>query len=123
MDACAKIRRATANRPQGPAQVSPNHVFVGEATSAAAINFTGEPRIQGGPGSSVRQAAMPAALPMRTTRTDDGSGVKIAVLDTGMFEHEWLTGVQRAPGSDDVWDVENDGYGDNEAGHGTFIAG
>ena len=91
MDALATIRRATANRPQGPAQVSPNHVFVGEATtSAAAINFTGEPRIQGGPGSSVRQAAMPAALPMRTTRADDGSGVKIAVLDTGMFEHEWL---------------------------------
>jgi hypothetical protein len=121
MAALATIRRATANRPQGPAQVAPNHVFVGEAASA--INFTGEPRIQGGPGSSVRQAAAPAALPMRTTRSDDGNGVKIAVLDTGMFEHDWLTGVQRAPGSDDVWDVENDGYGDNEAGHGTFIAG
>ncbi len=120
MDALARIRKATANRPQGPARVAPNHVFVGEAS---AINFTGEPRIQGGPGSSVRQAAMPAALPMRTTRGDDGRGVKIAVLDTGMFEHDWLTGVQRAPGSSDVWDVENDGYGDNESGHGTFIAG
>ena len=40
-----------------------------------------------------------------------------------MFEHEWLAGVQRAPGSSDTWDVENDGYGDDEAGHGTFIAG
>jgi hypothetical protein len=120
MAALATIRRATANRPQGPAQVAPNHVFVGEAS---AINFTGEPRIQGGPGSSVRQATVPAAMPLRTTRSDDGGGVKIAVLDTGMFEHEWLTGVQSAPGASDVWDVENDGYGDNQAGHGTFIAG
>ena len=40
-----------------------------------------------------------------------------------MFEHEWLGGVQRAPGSDDIWDVESDGYGDAESGHGTFIAG
>jgi subtilisin family serine protease len=40
-----------------------------------------------------------------------------------MFEHEWLKGVQRAPNSDDVWDVERDGYADAEAGHGTFIAG
>jgi hypothetical protein len=49
--------------------------------------------------------------------------VRIAVLDTGMFDHEWLKGVQRAPDSDDVWDVELYGYGDAEAGHGTFIAG
>ncbi len=27
----------------------------------------------------------------------DGQGVRIAVLDTGMFEHEWLKSVQRAP--------------------------
>ena len=40
-----------------------------------------------------------------------------------MFEHEWLSNVVRAPYADDVWDVENDGYGDNESGHGTFIAG
>ena len=33
-----------------------------------AINFTGEPRIQGGPGSSVRLADAPEALPLRTTR-------------------------------------------------------
>ena len=40
-----------------------------------------------------------------------------------MFDHEWLKSVQRAPNSDDVWDVERDGYGDTESGHGTFIAG
>ena len=40
-----------------------------------------------------------------------------------MFEHEWLTEVERAPNSADVWDVERDGYGDAESGHGTFIAG
>ena len=62
-------------------------------------------------------------MPLRTTWSGDGLGVRIAVLDTGMFEHEWLTGVTRAPGSSDVWDVEHDGYGDNESGHGTFIAG
>ena len=38
--------------------------------------------------------------------------VPIAVLDTGMFEHEWLKGVQHAPGSDGIWDIERDGYAD-----------
>jgi hypothetical protein len=120
--ALARVRAATANRPQGPALVAPNHVLVGEAV-AAPINFHGEPRIQGGPGSTVRQAPQPAELPLRTTRVEDGLGVRIAVLDTGMFEHEWLKDVQRAPNSDDVWDVERDGYADAESGHGTFIAG
>ena len=84
----------------------------------------GEPRIQGGPGSTVRPATPPAALPQRTTQPGDGKGVRIAVLDTGMFEHEWLKGaVQTAPNSADVWDVDSDGYGDAESGHGTFIAG
>jgi subtilisin family serine protease len=120
LDALAKIRKATASRPQGPALVAPNHVFVGESE---AINFYGEPRIQGGPGSTVRPATLPPALPLRTKQSGDGRGARIAVLDTGMFEHEWLRGVQRAPNASDVWDVENDGYGDAEAGHGTFIAG
>ena len=35
--------------------------------------------MQGGPGSSVRQAVAPAALPLRTTRPDDGQGVRIGV--------------------------------------------
>jgi hypothetical protein len=122
MDTLTKIRRLTANRPQGPAVVAPNHVFVGEA-AASAINFYGEPRLQGGPGSTVRPAVLPPALPQRTSVPADGAGAKIAVLDTGMFDHEWLRGVQRGPLSDDVWDIERDGYGDAESGHGTFIAG
>jgi hypothetical protein len=119
LTALAQIRKATSRRPQGPAQVAPNHVFVGEN----AINFHGEPRIQGGPGSTARVARLPKTLPLRTTRSGDGKGVKIAVLDTGLFTHQWLGGVQSAPNSADVWDVENDGYGDAESGHGTFIAG
>jgi hypothetical protein len=122
LDALARVRKATAGRPEGPAQVAPNYVFVGEAAGDA-INFHGEPRIQGGPGSTVRPAPLPAALPQRTTQPTDGAGTKIAVLDTGMFDHEWLRGVQRAPGSADTWDADGDGYGDAEAGHGTFIAG
>jgi hypothetical protein len=119
LDALTKIRRATAKRRQGPAQVAPNHVFVGES----AITMTGEPRVQGGPGSSVRLAKLPASLPLRTDRRDDGKGVKVAVLDTGLFKHQWLTAVQHAAGADDVWDANTDGFADNESGHGTFIAG
>src|SRR4051812_10010974 len=120
LDALARIRKATAGRPQGPAQVAPDYVYVG---SSAGITLNGEPRIQGGPGSSVRLATPPAALPLRTTNAADGSGVKIAVLDTGMFDQQWLTGVQRAANSDDTWDADHDGYGDAQAGHGTFVAG
>jgi hypothetical protein len=123
LDTIAKIRSATAKRRQGPARVAPNYVFVGEAAASDAINFMGEPRIQGGPGSTVRPATIPGALPSRNASGSDGKGARIAVLDTGMFDHEWLRDVQRAPDSADVWDVEHDGYGDNESGHGTFIAG
>lgn len=118
LDAIARLRKATANRAQGSVRVAPNHVLVGEG-----ITLTGEPRLQGGPGSSVRLAKAPSALPLRTTRRGDGKGIKIAVLDTGLFKHDWLGGVQKATGADDIWDVEPDQYADNESGHGTFIAG
>ncbi len=116
--AMAQVRRATADRPRGPVRVAPNYVFVGEA-----ITFTGEPRIQGGPGSSVRVARPPAKLPLRTKQAGDGKGVRIAVLDTGLFDHAWLKGVHHTAAAHDAWDVDHDGYGDNESGHGTFIAG
>jgi subtilisin family serine protease len=119
VEAIVRLRRLTARRPQGPVRVAPNHVLVGEN----AITLTGEPRVQGGPGSSVRVAKPPKALPQRTTRRGDGKGVKIAVLDTGLFTHPWLQAVQAAPDSGDVWDVDHDEYADAESGHGTFIAG
>ena len=119
LEAIARVRRLTAKRPQGPVRVAPNHVLVGET----AITLTGEPRVQGGPGSSVRVARPPKALPHRTTRIGDGKGVRIAVLDTGLFTHPWLQAVQAAPNSADVWDVDHDEYADAESGHGTFIAG
>jgi subtilisin family serine protease len=119
IEAIARVRRLTAKRPQGPVRVAPNHVLVGEG----AITLTGEPRVQGGPGSSVRVAKPPKALPHRTTRLGDGKGVKVAVLDTGLFTHPWLAAVQAAPDSADVWDVDHDEYADAESGHGTFIAG
>src|SRR4051794_23369823 len=118
-EALIRVRRATAGRPQGPAQVAPNHVFVGET----AITMTGEPRVQGGAGSSARVAKLPAALPARTKQRGDGKGVKIAVLDTGLFTHPWLTAVQHPANTADVWDADANGYADNESGHGTFIAG
>jgi hypothetical protein len=121
LEAIAKVRKATAGRPQGPVRVAPNHVLVGEANGA--ITLTGEPRLQGGPGSSVRVAALPKSMPLRTTRRGDGKGVRIAVLDTGLFPHQWLTAVQKATNSDDVWDFDHDDYADAESGHGTFIAG
>jgi hypothetical protein len=117
--ALATVRRKTANRPQGSVKVAPNHVFVGEA----AITLTGEPRMQGGCGSSVRPARPPAALPKLTKNAGDGKGVKIAVLDTGLFPHPWLGGVQHGPSFTDTWDANADGYADDEAGHGTFISG
>src|SRR5262249_10867684 len=120
LDWLTRVRRATANRPQGPARVAPNYGFAGEATQA--VTATGEPRRPGGPGSSARAAPPPAALPFRTLRPGDGKGARIAVLDTGMFDHQWLTGVVRAPNSADTWDADHDGYGDEESGHGTFIA-
>jgi hypothetical protein len=121
LEAIAKVRKATANRPQGPVRIAPNHVLVGEG--GGAIDLTGAPRLQGGPGSSVRVATLPKAMPLRTTRRGDGKGVRIAVLDTGLFTHQWLAAVQKATNSDDVWDADHDEYADAESGHGTFIAG
>ena len=71
----------------------------------------------------MRVAKPPKALPLRTTRSGDGKGVRIAVLDTGLFTHPWLAAVQAAANSADVWDVDHDEYADAESGHGTFIAG
>ncbi len=95
LDTLAKIRKATAERRQGPARVAPNHVFVGEAVPPRGRDqlhgraaHPGRPRLHRAPG--VRR---PTALPSRNALASDGKGARIAVLDTGMFEHEWLRGV------------------------------
>jgi hypothetical protein len=120
LDTIARLRKATSGRPQGPVKVAPNHVLVGEG-----VTFTGEPRIQGGNATSARPEKRPPSLPLRTRRADDGDGVKIAVMDTGLFDHAWLPAalVDRAASSDDTWDADGDGFGDAEAGHGTFVSG
>jgi hypothetical protein len=123
LDAIARVRRATAGRPQGPARIAPNHVLAGEQPDP--VTFTGEPRIQGGNATCARPETLPKSLPLRTTQPGDGKGVTIAVLDTGLFQHPWLAPpvVTSAANAADTWDLDGDGFGDAEAGHGTFVSG
>ena len=99
-DPAQEVLEAIAQRAQGhrqaPAGPGARRAQPRLRRRGGAITLTGEPRIQGGPGSSVRVAKLPATLPLRTTRAGDGKGVRIAVLDTGLFNHQWL---QRRPGA------------------------
>lgn len=123
LEAIAQVRAKTADRPQGPVRIAPNHVLVGEQQPPVA--FTGEPRIQGGNATCARPQPRPKMLPQRTTQPADGQGVTIAVLDTGLFRHPWLAPPQVSGIGDaaDTWDLDHDGFGDAEAGHGTFVSG
>ncbi len=118
LEAIAKVREGTG----GKVRIAPNHVLVGEQTQ---VTFTGEPRIQGGNATCARPEARPRTLPLRTAQPADGQGVTIGVLDTGLFKHPWLAGpiVIRAGNVADTWDADGDGFGDAEAGHGTFVSG
>lgn len=91
--------------------VSPNHVFIGEGIYS------------GGP-ADVATLASRMAVPSRAA----GEGVRVEVLDTGLYlDHPWwppgpiaaqsIEGVSEAPDSD------GDGTLDEQAGHGTFVAG
>lgn len=88
----------------------PNHVL------------SGEPRYKGGPGSVVE----PADEGDQPTG-DAGHGVSVAVLDTGYTTgiHLWLDGCVDHGGApvEDLDAHALDGGLDDEAGHGTFIAG
>jgi hypothetical protein len=118
LQAIAAVRTGT----KGTVRITPNHVLVGEQ---APVTFTGEPRIQGGNATSARAEVRPKTLPLRTAQPEDGKGVTLGVLDTGLFKHPWLAGpiVTRSGNAADTWDLDGDGYGDAEAGHGTFVSG
>lgn len=94
-------------------RVGPNHVFV--AAPLTPWGPAGEP-------------SELAALSWEPTQSDDGEGVRLAVVDTGLLpEHErhaWLKGGVLASADDiEDKDVDENGFIDPIAGHGTFIAG
>ncbi|GII54878.1 serine protease [Planotetraspora thailandica] len=83
---------------------SPNHVLVGQ------------PLYFGGPGGRPSPAR---AVPYEPGEACD---VTVGVLDTGLAPHPWLTPWYR----DDIAetpDADRDGTLDEQAGHGTFVAG
>ena len=88
----------------------PNHVLAGE------------PRYKGGPDDY----AAPG-VDQGEPCGDAGKGVRIAVLDTGYTTgiHTWLDGCidPDGPVSEELDALRGDGRLDDEAGHGTFIAG
>jgi hypothetical protein len=89
----------------------PNHILAGE------------PRYKGGPGTIVE----PTELGFSTPEGDHGSGVTIAVLDTGYTAEvaQWLDPqVDMGGEGNEALDTHTaDNSLDVEAGHGTFIAG
>jgi hypothetical protein len=103
----ARLRRRGDDR---PARVGPHHVL------------SGLPYIQGGP------VGFPAAAESQFEFSPgEGAGVQIAVLDTGFTPnlHPWLDAhVVAAPDTLEQTDANpQNGWLDDEAGHGTFIAG
>jgi subtilisin family serine protease len=88
----------------------PNHVM------------SGEPRYKGGPGTFAQPG-----LDQDEPCGDAGQGVRIAVLDTGYTTgiHDWLDGCVDPDGVvfEQLDALPSDGKLDDEAGHGTFIAG
>jgi subtilisin family serine protease len=91
-------------------RVGPNHVL------------TGEPFYQGGP----------AGTPLATAKTIEftpgkGAGTRVAVIDTGFSKgmNNWLDNrCASTPADAEALNIAPaDGWIDDEAGHGTFIAG
>jgi subtilisin family serine protease len=62
-------------------------------------------------------------LPNRTDSTS-GGGVLVGVIDTGIRDHHWLRGgYLAAPDDFEPIDVDGNDLLEEQAGHGTFIAG
>lgn len=85
-------------------QASPNHVLIGQ------------PLYWGGPHGAPRPAP---AVPYQP---EPPSGVTVAVLDTGLAPHPWLTPWYRGDTAE-TCDADGDGRLDGQAGHGTFVCG
>ncbi len=70
--------------------------------------------------------AVPTPLAGPAPQGSAGKGVRIGVVDTGLFRgHEWLQhrAVSRGPRDDEILDDNGDKVRDFEASHGSFIAG
>lgn len=99
-------------------RVGPNHVLFGS------------PRFLGWPGDDAEPADALGAPPSVSQTTLAGSGVSVAVIDTGLDSgaraNAWLADVV----ADDPLDIDltvdrfpQDGFIDDQAGHAAFIAG
>jgi hypothetical protein len=94
----------TATLRDGGHIASPNHLIVGQ------------PLYFGGPGSR------PTPAPAVPYEKGEACDVTVGVLDTGLAPHPWLLDWYR----DDIAetpDADGDGALDEQAGHGTFVAG
>ncbi|MEN3362260.1 MAG: hypothetical protein V7637_6242 [Mycobacteriales bacterium] len=79
--------------------------------------------IIGAPAEPARWAEEPR-LRDKATFTE-GTGVTVAVLDSGISRHPWLAGSYQEPlslESSDLWDLSGDAL-PRHIGHGTFVAG
>jgi subtilisin family serine protease len=84
------------------------------------VPVEGQPRLWHGFGGA---EPAPRRLPDRTD-SKSGGGVLVGVIDTGIRHHPWLSGgYLAAPDDIEPVDVDDDGRLEQQAGHGTFIAG
>lgn len=112
IDLVTRLRRASdARTPRvGPAQV-----------------LFGFPRLRGWPGSDPEPAGELAGPPKGE---GEGAGVRIAVIDTGLDDEARRSPWLQAVLADDPADIDltvdvapQDGFIDDQAGHGAFVAG
>lgn len=105
-----RVRRLRGGDRDVPLRIAPNHVL------------TGLPYVHGGPACFASATTDELEL-----GGGDGEGVRIAVIDTGYTPrlHSWLDDhTNPAPGTLEDTDVQpQNGWLDDQAGHGTFIAG
>lgn len=81
----------------------------------------GEPDGEFGPATTAQPVDSVGPVPQGNA----GKGVRVGVVDTGVFrKHEWLLRAKsRGPQDDEILDDNGDGLRDFEASHGTFVMG